>query len=1836
MKNIIFNSIKGFFYILFLLIFSTGFSQVTIASYDFEPNAQGWDVSLNRAGYNNNSSNACTGNGSIFVTRDGGNSQAISPTLNFSGMSQVSVQFCVITNGISNGNGFALDYFDGSGWATLRAFTRGTDFNNNGTAYTFTVNITTSLNPNVLLRFQGQMGNNQTSYFDNILIQGTPVAPEPEINLTGNGITINSGDTTPAIADGTDFGSVELAGGTQTNTFTIQNLGTANLNLTNALPYVSITGAHAGDFNLTTIPVTPITAGNNTTFQITFDPSVIGLRTATVSIANNDANENPYTFNIQGTGTELCSSTVITFPYSENFESGSNGWNSGGANANRVNNPTWSYLSSFSLELRANSGAASAFCSPMFAANVYDKIDFKFFFSAREMNISERFHIEYSGNNGSSWTTVGTFIAEDISAKRADFQRDRTTPIFHSKTVTIFKTNHSFPATAQARFRIRCEGSDTTDRIYIDNISITGTTFNSPTSGPGGVVSNLDLWLKADAIDGNDIVPNNTPVSQWVDKGKGNDAKTVVTGQEPAYKHDPFRNFNFNPVVEFSNNNSTANSDMTYIISDGSRQELKGTGGFNSNDIFMVLRPEVTITPSIIPLDTFCSTSPLGNTQAEDVTGFGYGNYTARFSNEQFTYCIGTTSGLGNGYGRASTASHNYNQISIINTRHNASNTGIELFLNANSIANATSDPAAFTTVNNTRYWIGRSQYWNGSYNGRIAEIVTYSATNNDADNTRERNRIQSYLAVKYGITLGANGTSQDYVNSDGSVIWDANTGVPAEDVFNFDIAGIGRDDVSELYQKQSRSVNNAADVTGKTQGVLTIGLGEIYNTNKDNPNTINNKQFLMWGNNGINLNNPAVEVDVDMSTAIIPAIPGGTPVQFNGIARTWKVVEVGGDFPEVEVAMLKSAIRTATPPDGRYLMFISDTPNFDPTADYRVMTEDVNEIGEAILKTKYDFDNTKYITFGWAPEVVYERSVYFNGTTDYVDMEDQFNLNLPEFTISAWIKREAGSENKSILSKRDAAFIQGYDFKINSSGQVEITWKNGTTQTLTSNTIIPLNQWHQVAVIYNGGTTSLYIDGFLDKQATLSAPSATNESFYIGAAGKLTPTGFFSGNIDEVRIWSIALTPAQLRFIMNQEIEENTGFVNGSYFNSRGIVTTKNEISTISWNNLEGYYPMSTYTYTNTKDESGNSRQGALRNLRTVDRQTAPLPYISGSNGDWNNNNSWVNGNVQYIPGSTSIVDPMETVDWNIVRTNHNLTLDNTGLPAIKMDNRCLLSLEVESNTITANGNNASNQGNGLTITHYLKLDGTIDLEGESQLVQTLGSDFDVTSSGRLERDQQGTADTFTYNYWSSPVGLRNTTTNNNSYTLPTVLQDGNNPINFISAGYNGSNSSPIGIADFWIWKFANQATGQYSAWQHVRSTGSILAGEGFTMKGPGTGAVVDDQNYVFNGKPNNGDINLTITANSDYLVGNPYPSAIDAVQFILDNGPVISGTGALDGTLYFWEHWGGGSHILREYQGGYGTYNLSGGTPSANQGILHPDVGMGGTARKTPGRYIPVSQGFFVTAEGSGGTINFNNSQRIFEKEDGSLSGTSVFMRSSNNHYYRTVVDEADPRMKFRIGMLSTNLIQRQLLLTIDEKATPNRDWGYDAKLNETQIDDLFWIIEDDNYIIQGSDILDDIIRYPLGIKVSSDGSNTISINVLENVPDNISVYLHDKQLDYYHHLNDSPYEFYMFEGEYLNRFDILFNKPDASLSIGDEAIKSLDASYANNNESIVLMNPTGIEIKSLELINILGQSMTNIQNISDSGYSEYPVKNLSAGTYIIKINTVSGSVSKKVIVK
>jgi hypothetical protein len=134
----------------------------------------------------------------------------------------------------------------------------------------------------------------------NFSIQGTGVTA-PEIEVRGNSLLILDGDSTPSLYDGSDFGSSTVAGGTVTHSFTINNLGDANLNLTNT-PRVAVLGANPADFSVTVQPSSLVTPGGSTAFTVVFNPSAGGLRSAALSIANNDANENPFNFNIQGTG----------------------------------------------------------------------------------------------------------------------------------------------------------------------------------------------------------------------------------------------------------------------------------------------------------------------------------------------------------------------------------------------------------------------------------------------------------------------------------------------------------------------------------------------------------------------------------------------------------------------------------------------------------------------------------------------------------------------------------------------------------------------------------------------------------------------------------------------------------------------------------------------------------------------------------------------------------------------------------------------------------------------------------------------------------------------------------------------------------------------------------------------------------------------------------------------------------------------------------------------------------------------------------------------------------------------------------------------------------------------------------------------------------------------------------------------------------------------------------------------------------------------------------------------------------------------------------------------
>ncbi|SDB24873.1 SprB repeat-containing protein [Flavobacteriaceae bacterium MAR_2010_188] len=864
-----------------------------------------------------------------------------------------------------------------------------------------------------------------------------------------------------------------------------------------------------------------------------------------------------------------------------------------------------------------------------------------------------------------------------------------------------------------------------------------------------------------------------------------------------------------------------------------------------------------------------------------------------------------------------------------------------------------------------------------------------------------------------------------------------------------------------------------------------------------------------------------------------------------------------------------------------------------------------------------------------------------FDGTNDYVDFGDNQDFN-SNFSIELWMKSEATNTNiQTIYSKRNALSpINGFELRlVNNTLSFRYNLK-----TVDSPYKISSNRWYHVAVTFDGTTYKLYIDGILANAGNGNFPIANSNKFILGAVDRTlqTPTNYYNGWMDELRIWNKALSVEQIRHMMNQEVEQNSGNVRGA------IVPV--DIPGLSWSDLSNYYQMkqpSDIVNSYLLDNKG-TLNGRLYNITTWQDETAPLPYLTKRNGNWNITNSttpWLYGDgVWSYPNSIGINNT--PIDWNIVKSSHDVRVNSQDV--------VLLGLLVDSNKIIVTNSGTqdeTNQGHGLTVTHYLKLNGIIDLIGESQLVQKRytpnqvnGSILDAASTGYIKRDQQGTTNLYNYNYWSSPVGTIGSGNNNVPYTVGSILYDGTYssipvPVTWNSTYDATGASNPVNLSKRWIYIYENFPSDTYAAWKYISNTGSIPIGLAFTMKGSGVGDPVNDvQNYSFMGKPNNSTINTPISIGNQALVGNPYPSAIDANEFIKDNIPGATGSpdtnGSIDGSLYFWEHYQSNfTHILRDYQGGYAVYNLSGGLPA----ISPPLVSGEGTSTKIPGQYIPVAQGFFVTASDDGGTVSFKNRQRIFHRE--SLTNSTFFRVRNPGISDQPSID--DDVRRVRLSFLTPEKATRPLLLSFmgDENATDGFDYGYDALINETDLpNDMSWIIEKNRYVIQGVGSYKVDKQYPLGIFLANSGKISIRLDQLENFDHDDKIYIHDTQTGSYIEINDNTFDIELDAGEYLNRFFVTF-QTDKTLSNKEEVLdKSIVLNYLNNSGEIYIKVPNSISIKQVYLINVVGQKVKswNAFNANLSSETKIPVGKVADGNYIIKIETNGASFNKKILIK
>ena len=607
-------------------------------------------------------------------------------------------------------------------------------------------------------------------------------------------------------------------------------------------------------------------------------------------------------------------------------------------------------------------------------------------------------------------------------------------------------------------------------------------------------------------------------------------------------------------------------------------------------------------------------------------------------------------------------------------------------------------------------------------------------------------------------------------------------------------------------------------------------------------------------------------------------------------------------------------------------------------------------------------------------------------------------------------------------------------------------------------------------------------------------------------------------------------------------------------------------------------------------------------------------------------------------------------------------------------------------------------NKGTVIYVKDYVELNtvaSNIYLRNEGQLLQGSTVLNGVNRGlGNLSVFQEGTANNFGYNYWCSPVGVALAGTGNNSFQLDQVIK---RPIDNITpqtpsftSGVNGSTTNALlTISNRWIYSFTAQ--NNYSQWNTVGQSGSVLSGLGFTMKGVsgddtlagigeatennpfGSGGINDYQRYDFRGKPNDGTIDILVAgltgqyANST-LTGNPYPSALNLNLFLLENsGYTVNYTtgavnnpsfpspasGIINGNAYFWEHEKPAtSHILVQYIGGYGYYapnNSSAFSPgtynnaSWNTFNVDGSLNIGGVPTGTE-RYkrmfSPVGQGFMVEGTANG-NAQMKNIYRVFQKEG--VSNNSEFNRSSNT--VSTVNGENWDDIPNVAGVDYTQFSeaavpQIKIYTTLDNQFTkeatlafnPNTTDGFDTAMDvasneNSSVNDAYFSIINNSKSFV-------ITTLPFNI----DKRIPFTLKAINQVTFNVFVgdIINFTGSDTIYLYDGSTGIYYDIKNNYFEttlQSGVYSNrfeitfKNDEALSVSNPIKESVVVVQNNINHLLTVSNPNLMDIKSIVLFDITGKLLFNKANLGSQRSYQFSTSSFSDGVYLVKVQSIDG---------
>lgn len=392
-------------------------------------------------------------------------------------------------------------------------------------------------------------------------------------------------------------------------------------------------------------------------------------------------------------------------------------------------------------------------------------------------------------------------------------------------------------------------------------------------------------------------------------------------------------------------------------------------------------------------------------------------------------------------------------------------------------------------------------------------------------------------------------------------------------------------------------------------------------------------------------------------------------------------------------------------------------------------------------------------------------------------------------------------------------------------------------------------------------------------------------------------------------------------------------------------------------------------------------------------------------------------------------------------------------------------------------------------------------------------------------------------------------------------------------------------------FYEYLSTGTTTATAYQSVSPTNNFVNGKGYMIRAADNWSptIPSIYNGEFNGVAFNG--NLLQALGIGYnLLGNPYPSPLNARVFLADN-PNIN-------TLYYWTHTA--AAVAGAYPvNNYASYTTLGGVASAAGGEIPDD-------------FIQVGQGFFVHTT-TGGNANFNNNQRTYG------SSTMQFFKTNE-------LNEDIHRIWLNLNDVNYNY--NQIMVGYASEASNDLD-SSDGKVLDDSQSLIYNIINNQKYIIQGREIpFTNEDEVSLGLKINQAGNYSISFERADGLFDFQNIYLKDNFTSTIHNIKQNPYSFFSQTGDFKDRFKIVY-KNESSITESENNLI-----LYSDDETIVVKSSNEI-IKDILVFDILGRELYKIQNVNSNIFS---INNLNTNqqTFLIKTILTSGKILTKKFIK